>query len=162
MIEALLYVALMSLLTIMVINTALAMNTTSAKARLKRNILGEVGIATERMIREIRLANSVLVAESALAVNPGILKINTTIDENNSTPITKEFYLADGKLMMKEGGNQAIALTERVAVTRLIFYHTVSGTVSEAVVLEVTAEDTIKNLTEIKTFNTSTVLRRSY
>lgn len=162
LVEALVYVAIVALLTVMVVNTALIMNTTSAKARLKRNILNEAGIAIERIVREIRLADGVVVSGSVFATSPGTLKINTIIDANNSTPITKEFYLADGKLMMKEGANPAAALTERVEITRLVFHHIIAGQISEAVVLEMTAEDKIKKLSETQMFNTTVVLRRSY
>ncbi|MDP3725922.1 MAG: hypothetical protein Q8R36_01860 [bacterium] len=162
LIEALVYVAIVGLLTVMVVNTALIMNTTSAKARLKRNILGEAGIAIERIVREIRLADSVVVAQSVFTTSPGTLKINTIIDANNNTPITKEFYLTDGKLMIKEGDGPARALTERVEITHLVFRHIIMGEISEAVVLEITAEDKVKKLTETQMFNTTAVLRRSY
>lgn len=163
LLETLLYVAIVALLTVIVVNTAAVMITASGKARLKRNILGEAGVAVERMVREIRLADSVIVSESVLGAHPGVLKMNSIVGVNDDTPITRELYLSGSTLMMKEGGADPRALTEKVAVTNLVFHHIItSATTSEAVVLELTAEDELKKIKETRTFNATAVLRRSY
>src|SRR3989338_4246287 len=105
LIEALVYVAIVVMLTVVVINTALFMTTVSGKARLKRNILGEAGIAVERIVREIRLAESIATAESVFNVHPGVLKLNTVISSDDDTSITREFFISSSTLMMKEGSS---------------------------------------------------------
>ena len=160
--EALVYVSIIALLTIIVINTAMVMSVTSGKARLKRNILGEGGVSLERIIREIRLADSVDVPGSVLGTHPGVLKLNTLVSASDDTPTTREFYLNSGMLMMKEGSAGAVPLTQNVNITRLVFYHVDMASTSKAVSVEMGAEDTVKKLTESHTFYTTSVMRRSY
>ena len=160
--EALIYVAIVSLLTVIVVNMATVMTVASGKTRLKRNIIGEAGIATERMMREIRLADSLVVSESVLGVHPGVLKLNTIVGPED-TPTTREFYISENALMMKEVGGAPVSLTEKVAVTNFVFYHIGdSASTSEAVALTLTAEDEFKSIQEKHTFNATAVMRRSY
>ncbi len=160
--EALIYVAIIALLTVVVVNTAMVMTVTSAKARLKQNILGEGGVSLERLVREIRLADSVDVSGSTFGVHPGVLKLNTIIGASDETSTTREFYLTGNTLMMKEGSDDAVPFTENINITRLVFYHIDTATTSKAITIEMTAEDTVRKLTESRTFYTTSVLRRSY
>ncbi len=162
LLETLIYVAITVLLMVIVVNTAGVVSVVSGKARLKRNILGEAGIAAERMVREIRLADSVLLTESTLGAHPGTLALSSVVGADDDTPITRTFYLSGDTLMMKEGEGAAVPLTDKVSVTKLIFYRVVASTTSEAVTFELTAEDALKSLTESHTFNATSVLRRSY
>ena len=161
LLEALIYVAIVTLLTVVVVNTAVVMTTVSAKARLKRNVLSEGGLSVERITREIRLADSVDISGSTLGVHPGVLRLNTIVGFDDETPTTREFYLEDGTLMIKEGTSTAVPLTSAVRVSRLVFYRTVAST-SEAASVVLTAEDTFRGLLESHTFYSTSVLRRSY
>ena len=121
LLEALIYVAIIALLTVVVVNTAMVMTVTSAKARLKQNILGEGGVSLERLVREIRLADSVDVLGSTLGAHPGVLKMNTIVGASDETPITREFYLTGSTLVMKEGSADAVPFTENINITVLCF-----------------------------------------
>lgn len=162
LLEVLIYIAIVTLLTVIVINTTTIVIAASGKDRLKKNILGEAGIAVERIVREIRLADSVDVPGSVFGEHPGILKLNTIVSSGDPTPTTREFSLKDGLLRLREGTSEPMALTEKVVITNLVFYYSDNGEISEAITLELTAEDKLKNITETHIFNTTAVLRRSY
>lgn len=161
LLETLIYVAVVVLLTVVVVNTAMVMTTASAKTRLKRNVLSEAGISVERITREIRLADSIDISGSTLGTHPGVLRLNTIVSVDDETPTTREFYLEDGALMMKEGTSTAVPLTSAVNINNLIFYRIVAST-SEAASVVLTAEDTFRGLSELHTFYSTAVLRRSY
>src|SRR3989344_6135914 len=76
-IETLVYIAIVGFLVVFVVNSALGISTAANKTRLQRNILGEAGIGTERIVREIRLAKSVVVSDSVFGNESGILKLDT-------------------------------------------------------------------------------------
>lgn len=161
LLETLIYVATIVLLTVVVINTAMIMSTVSAKARLKRNVLSEGGLSVERITREVRLADSIDIPGSTFGLHPGVLRFNTVAAFDDDIPTTREFYLEDGVLMMKDGSSIAVPLTSAVRVSNLIFYHIVAST-SEAVSIVLTAEGTFRGLLESHTFYSTSVLRRSY
>lgn len=160
--EILIYITIITLLMVVVVNTAMVMTIVSSKARLKQNILGEGGVSLERIVREIRLADSVDLFASTFGIHPGVLKLNTIIGASDDTPITREFYLASSTLMMKEGGAVAVPFIENTSITRLVFYYIDTATTSKAITIEMTVEDTVRKLRESHTFYTTSVLRRSY
>lgn len=163
LIEAIIYTAIILFLMVVVVNTSFVVLSSANKTHLKRIILGEAGIAVERMVREIRLADAVNVSQSVLGVNPGVLQLSTIVSSEDTTPTTREFYLSGNMLMMKEGAGTALPLTRDASVTNLVFYHIVAqSTTSQAVSFELTAEKSFKDRVESHTFNATAVLRRSY
>ncbi len=162
LLEALTYVAILSLLLIVVVQSALLIQSLTDRSRLTRTIAHEAGEAVERMVREVRLAEGAAMEGSVFNIHPGILKLNTVESSSESAPAVREFFLSGETLMMKEGESAPVALTANIRVKRLVFYHVVAGDVSEAVTLELVAEGVSGNVTESRTFNATAVLRGSY
>ena len=115
--------------------------------------------AFERMGREIRNSESIDTGNSTFGVSPGVLTLNST-DESGS--ITREFYVLDGRVRVKEDGVDTGPLTvESVEVVSLVFTRIVSD-ISEAVKIEMTLEVVNGVDTKSENFYLTVVLRGSY
>ncbi|MBI4118067.1 MAG: hypothetical protein HY455_00815 [Parcubacteria group bacterium] len=162
LIEAVVYVAIFAMVFAIVVNTAVVLADLHGKTRAKKEILTETRLGVERMLQEIRFAQSIDVAGSSFGVNPGTLKLNTTVASDDDTPITRAFFVQNGALIMREGVSNDIALTSGITFSRLVFYNITQASTSEAVRLEVTGERGIGVRRAERKFESTAVLRRSY
>jgi len=162
LIEMIVYVAIVALIFIVVMQTVLIISTSWGNARAKRNVINHGGAALERMIREIRLADSVDVSGSTLGTNPGRLRLNTIVSPSDTSATTREFFLSASTTMMAEGVLPDTELTAGVRVTNLTFYYIDNGDISEAVRVEMTVEDGVGRFEQSENFYGTAVLRRSY
>lgn len=112
--------------------------------------------ALERILNEIRTADSVDVFYSTLESTPGVL---TLVDGATTT----EFSLSGNTVVMEvNGGVQAPLTDERVSVGSLRFFM-YDNTVTEMVRVVLTLSATSSDATTItKTFTTGATLRGSY
>lgn len=122
LIEGVIYLALFAVLSLVVTQLVFNMHNAFAKARLRRTVHEQATGALERMIREIRLAQSVDGSLSSMDVNPGTLVLNTVVSDTDATPIVRKFFVQNNTLMLQEGSAPAIALTSTTRITNLVFH----------------------------------------
>jgi len=162
LLEAVIYVAVLAVLFVVVIHTALLATTAFGKSRVKRAIAAEGSTALSRILYEIRLAESVNVADSMFGSNAGVLSLVTEISADDPTPATRVFDIADGVVRLTEGGGLPTPLTGGTTATALSFYLLETGEVSQAVRVMLTVESAYKTLSDARTFYGTAVLRGGY
>lgn len=156
LIETVIYVSLLAIILVVLINTIFTMNRLYRYLNLSRHIQTSAITALDRMVRDIRDAESVNVGASTLGTSPGVLTLNTTTSSNN--PQTFQFFVSNGVLIVKQDEVDIGPLTlSDVVVDNLIFRHIVTG-VSKAVKIEMT----LKAGTSTANFYATAVLRDSY
>lgn len=161
LLEVIIYVGILGMVSVFVINTILITSTSFAKSRVKRNLTVQAGEAMERMLREIRLASSVNTGSSVLGSNPGRLFLNTAVSATNTASITREFFLSGSTLVMREAGSADIHLTSETDITSIIFRR-ITTAESEAVRVEMAAEDGFNKTKSSANFYGTAILRGAY
>ena len=78
LIEMLIYIAVVSLMMILLVNTVLSIINAYSDLRLARNIETSATVSFDRMIREIRGAKSVDMINTTFGGSPGRPALNTT------------------------------------------------------------------------------------
>lgn len=157
------YVAILGMVSIFVVNTILIIIKSFNGFRASSDLNTNGEIAMERMVREIRLADSIG-AGSVFDSHPGHLILNT-IDPNTELATTIEFFASTTALMIKEGSQGAIALTsENVELVNLVFREVATSTdlKSKAVKIEMEIRSKRPNFPKAAKFYSTIVLRRSY
>ena len=153
--EAVVYIAILALISVFTINTILVTAKAFAAQRNLRNVHVSLETALERIAREVRFADNVNTASSVFGVSPGVLVLSS-IDPTTSSPQTITFTLTQNIItIQKNSGTPAPLTSPRVNVTNLLFRHIVAhGTTSQAVKVELEADS--------KKFYDTIILRRSY
>lgn len=144
LIETLLYMVIFALISSIAIASLGGMSKALNSLRSTRGSTDAILVSFERMVREIRSAESVDTAGSTLGSNPGTLTLNTGI----------KFFLSSGRLMVQEGVAGASALTPSSVSFSSLVFRKIKTRSSEGVKIEAVANG--------KTMNTTAVLRRSY
>ena len=155
LIEMVVYVSILAIVFVVVINTLLIISRSYSSIKVSLDINNSATVSVERIIGEIRKANSVNLIQSTFDSNPGRLVLNTTDDAG--ALLIVDFYLENNTLKLKEGGLFSGDLTSDVDVTNLVFRRITNET-SEAVKIEMELSNGNKN----KVFYNTAVLRGSY
>lgn len=154
LIEVVVYIAVFSLISVVVVNSFIVSFSTSKTAFAKRNLLEAGNSAMETMTREIRGSESVVDANSTLGANPGILEINNSI-----TSRTVKFQINSGSLDIYENTVlQGSISGSKVSISSLIFRKIIT-TSGEAVKIEMTLLDSLGRTVN---FYNTVILRGSY
>lgn len=152
LIESLIYTAILSVMAAVVVNVLLITTKSYNNLRTSRNINNSIITSFERMTRDIKSANNIVIAESTFDTHPGRLTIE-------SSATTTEFYLSGGTLRVKENTIDAGPLIQQESsIDNLVFRLLDNGT-SKAVRIEITMSIVYKGKTKIKKFYTTAVLR---
>jgi type II secretory pathway pseudopilin PulG len=152
LLESLVYIAILSVMTVMIINILVSTAHSYNMLRLARSINNSAITSLERMTREIKSADDISTADSTFDTNPGVLTINIGTE-------TREFYIDAGVLKIKEDDVDTGALTrDDVSVDSLVFRSLNNGT-SKGVRIEMTLLGTHRNSTTTKEFYSFVVLR---
>ncbi len=157
LIEILIYTAILAIIFILVVNSLSIVIKAFNQGRVAIKINNSAETAMERMTREIRFAYGVDAASTLdhLVLNSYVL--------GTETPTTVEFYIDSGKLMIKEGVSPAGQLTSSdLSVTNLGFRQITTSSMSKAVKIEMTIEDSSGNYQKTEDFYNTIILRRSY
>jgi type II secretory pathway pseudopilin PulG len=155
LVEMVVYVSILAVVFVIVVNTLLIVSRSYSSIKISLDINNSATVSMERIISEIRKANSVNLVQSTFDSNPGRLVLNTV--DNVGLPLIVDFYLEDDTLKLKEGGLFSGDLTDGVDVTNLVFRR-ISNDTSEAVKIEMELSNGSKN----KVFYNTAVLRGSY
>ncbi len=159
LLEAIIYIAILAMLTVTFINLLFTMVKSYTEFRLTRNITASASLVMERIVREIRQATSVDLT-STLGSHPGRLLLNTT--DGNGAATTRDFYLTLGTLMVKEGSGAAASTTAKsVSVDNLVFRQ-INTANSSAIKIEMTLTAKRGEVSRTEKFYNTAVLRGSY
>ena len=129
LVEAVIYTALVALLSVLLIGCLFIMYRSFKETRANRDLLDSAHTAMERMTREIHTAASVDSAASTLGTSPGVLRLNTT--DSGGSAKTIQFGLSSGTIQMQDSGSYYGDLTtNKVSISSLVFTEitTTSGT----------------------------------
>lgn len=160
LVETLLYTAVLSLVLLVVAETTIAVIRSTRTLRVAWRIERDAGFALERMVREIRDAESVNLGQSVLGAHPGALALNTTNTSGEARAVL--FSLTNGALYLTEDGVVVGPLSsEEVTVSNLIFRHILTGH-SEGVKIELALSSGSGGALRTENFYATAVLRDSY
>jgi len=160
LLETVVYITLLSILTIVTISGLLILNNSLQGIVLARIIDDAAQEVMEKIIREIRFADQVDTIQSTLGVSPSTLVLDSTTV--GGTPVEIEFSISSGTLELKRDGVLVGPLTSgQVSIDELIFDHIVTPE-SEAVKVSLVLKGSRPNIQIEETFNTTVILRDSY
>lgn len=159
MVEMLIYVAILAAASVLVVSSIIQLTQLYGKGRAERRLVMAAENAFERITRELRLAQSI--DTSSPYTLPGSrIKLNTFQSYTDFTPTTRTIDLNSGFAVLDN--NLSGALTPvGVTVTNLTFTQ-LTGSVSDAVRVQMTLTTAGGPFQLQRTFFTTVVLRGSY
>lgn len=159
LIEMLVYISILAIMTVAIITVTLSQSQAYADFKVTRNVYTSASASLERMVREIRAADNIIIGSSLFGSHPGILTLQKT---GVSGIETVQFYLEGGALKVQENSDPEGSLTRKeVSVTNLVFRQVVS-TASEGVRIEMTLSSIQGNSSKTEQFSTFVIMRNSY
>lgn len=120
LIEAVIYISILTIISVFVVNMILDATGAFGKASIKRKIAEQGAAALERMLRDIRLANSTN-GSSVFNVHPGKLVLDTPFGPEDPATTTKQFFLSNNNLILQIGPTTTLLLTNNTKITNLVF-----------------------------------------
>lgn len=160
LVEMIVYIALLSVLSVVVINAVVTTTKTFADFRMTRSINESATTVVERMTRDIRMAYDIDQSESILSAHPGRLVLKTTDASGDAT--TTEFYIDNGRVRVTEGATDIGYLSGNNVTVDLLVFDFVSNAHTSAVTIRLQLSATQGSLSKTETFYTTTILRGSY
>lgn len=149
------YTVIVVVLFFVVINVLLSILQTYERFDEVRDIQDSAITVMERVVREVRSAQSVSTGGSTFDSHPGTLSLSTLEDGN---PVTVRFALSSGAIRLTRGGIDLGPLTsDDVTVTNLVFRRA-DNTESELIRIELSLQAGERT----EHFYTSVVLRGAY
>src|SRR3989338_3004023 len=157
LVEMLIYISILVLLLAVIMNIVVSVVRSGRVIKALRNVENSATISLERLVREIRQAESVNVGSSILGSNPGRLVLEGTDIDGN--PRTVEFSLSSWTLMFSENGVELGALSQSDARVSNLVFHRFSGPNSEGIRIETTIESGTSTHYRSGKFYSSAILR---
>ena len=158
--EMVIYVAILSVLTIVTVNSTFSAIRSFAEFRVSRDLNSSGASLMERLTREIRMANGIDAPNSALGTNPGRLKLLTK--DTGGANTTVEFYIENNLLKIKEGGVAAGSLTSSTTAVTNFIARSLTNANSSAIKAEIGLTATRGNISKSGNFYTTIILRGGY
>lgn len=156
LVETIIYLGLLVLVMVGIVNLLLLMSRTARYLETAQHVQTSATVALDRMVRDIRNAQSVDVAQSTLGTNPGVLTLNTTTVAGVAQ--TLQFYVLNGAVRVKQDGVDLGPLTlSDVTVSSLVFNH-ITTSVSRGVKVSLS----LSSGAQSASFYSTAVLRDSY
>ena len=156
LIEMLVYIAVLVLIAAVFVTSLASLVRTQSNIAMHRTVLRTTTMVTDRIVRDIRNADSVDEGASVLGISPGQLAL--VMDASD----TVTYSLNNGVLEVAENGGAGSALTaSAVSVTSLIFSKHTLGE-SEGVRVELTYTVDTGRASTTKSVTAFGVLRGSY
>jgi prepilin-type N-terminal cleavage/methylation domain-containing protein len=158
LIEMLIYLAILTVVFVVIVNTILSF-TGSYRTLSAYRIVEHSAISSfERMTRDIRGATNINAAQSTFDTNPGVLSLTSTI---GSVSTTTRFYVDNNTLKVDVNGVYIGPLTtSNVAVTNLTFSRLI-GSTTEAVKIDMTLQGTSGPATTSNNYHVTVVVKGS-
>jgi len=156
LVEMIIYVSILSIISVVLVNTTLSFTTSYRDLRALRNIDHSAIDVMERMTRDIRSATSIDTLNSTLGSNPGVLVLVKT---NGAVSTTTRFYLDNGTAKVDLNGVYFGPLTlEGTEVTSMVF-RKMDSPVSSAVKIEMTITSAVGGVSKSKKFYSTIVVK---
>lgn len=160
LVEMLVYIALLTSVTTLVVNGLVTMSRSYTDLRLSKNITTSATTALSRMVYEIRQAQSIDAGQSTFVTSPGQLTLNTT--PASGVPTTVRFYVQNSILRVMTGGVDEGQITLSGATVSNLTFTRVQNSISQAIKISLTLQSTVGSKTKTETFYTTAVLRNIY
>lgn len=160
LLETLIYAAIFAVVVILVVNSLLAMSKSYGSIRAAQSVNFSASAAMERMVREIRFAESIDDAGSVFGSSPGRLKLNTG---EIGLPAMIQFFADNGAAAVVEEVSTPEYLTS--SSTELVFlrFDKISvSTSSQAVRIRMTLRSLGGKIQRTENFYNTATLRGSY
>lgn len=157
-IEIIVYVAILSFISVTAVETIILMNSSLSQIRTIRILNSASSGTMERMARTIRDAKSVNVGSSIFDSSPGVLSLTGS----ESSPVVYRFSVSGGGLLLDTGGIQTVLTPPGVMVSNLVFRLITNGSISQAVKVEFTIAASNGRATTTQNFYDTILLRNSY
>ncbi len=155
MVEILVYLAVFTATSILVINSFVVVISSFNITRIHRDLLEAGSTVMERMSREIRQSTGVDVVNSTISTSPGVLSLTTANG-------TDKFITSSGSVAFYSNGVLVGNLFgSNISVTNLVFRR-ITTTAGEAIKIEMTLQDTRGRLTRSANFYNTIILREVY
>jgi type II secretory pathway pseudopilin PulG len=159
-VEILIYLAIFTILSVLVINSFITVTRSFSTTRTNRDLLESGSGAMDRISREIRQAKSVDVPNSTFGTSPGVLSLSST--DSGGTAETVKFIVESGALNVYINGTLVGNLIDsNISVYSLIFRH-ITTTEGEGVKIELTLQDTPGPTPKLEKFYDTILLRGNY
>lgn len=162
LLETVIYLGILAIVSVFVINTLLLMFSTYNDTKVKKRIALEGAGVMERLVREIRLANSVDDGGSTLGTNSSHLKLNTVASWTDGTATTKEIYIQGSNLVFKEGVGSPIDITSSKTSVSVFRLDKITTARSEALKIELVISAPASSGQINSSFYNSVILRGGY
>lgn len=148
LLELLIYIALFTIISVLLIRSLVVIMRTYASAQANRRLQNNGEVILERISREVRDAKSI--SSGTFSVSPGTL---TLIGDDG----TVSFAVVNGALEINDGGTVGALSTSAVAITTLIFrkIETPNGEGVKTELMLTTTNSTLKSTS----FYSTTLLR---
>jgi type II secretory pathway component PulJ len=152
LIESLIYIAILSVMAVVVVNALVIASKSYSNLKTSRNINNSVITSLERMTRAIKSADDIVGVESVFDTHPGKLVL-----QSNAT--TTEFYLSNGILRIKENTVDIGPLIQKESYIDNLVFRLFDNGISKAIRIEMTISIVYKNIIKTKKFYSTAVLR---
>ncbi|MEA3399138.1 MAG: prepilin-type N-terminal cleavage/methylation domain-containing protein [Patescibacteria group bacterium] len=152
LIETIVYIAVFSVLSIIVINSYAIIVGSFSNIRSTHDLLESGNVAMERMTREINKADSIDIVNSTFGSDLGVLQLN-------GDQVTK-FYVSNGDLFLSYDDVLVGSLISNNTQVANLIFRRITTLIGEGVKIELTIQD-IKNQRSENFYNTI-ILRSSY
>lgn len=159
LVETIIYVLFFAgLITVMIYGLVWAFKS-YAFTRGKRQIAIDANLAIERMVREIRQANSIDDANSNFGGSPGTLKLFST--DSNGTPRSVQFSVVNDVITVTENNVVTGGVTSGITDVTNLTFTKLTTPVGAAIKIDLTVRST-KGITTTASFHNTAVLRGTY
>ena len=155
LVEILIYLAIFTAVSILVINSFIIVVSTFTKIRSNHDLVNSGSNSLERISREIRQAKSI---DSTSIFDSDSSSLKLVDPDGNIIVFDKNL---DDLRISKNGEVIGNLLVNNVSLDKLIFKHIVTAN-SEAIKIEIEIEDTNSKISKVEKFYDTVVLRGSY
>lgn len=164
LIETLIYVSILTFVTLGIINTLLLMGKSWVAISASRNVTLSAESALEVLTREIRGALSIDQANSVLATTStsSVLTLNTLNLAGAAESVRFSVDATSSVLKIQRGSGTTSPITLANASTTAFTLYRITTPQSEGVRLGLTIQSTVKNVTRSQNFTTTVMIRGSY
>lgn len=156
LVEMIIYVALMSVISLLIVNTVLSFTKSYRNVLTLRTVESSALDTLERMSRDIRGATSIDTANSTLGTSPGVL---TLIQTTASVSTTTKYYVQSGVLKVDVNGTYVGPLTSRGSSVQSLTFTKIQNSVSSGVKVDLTITGSAGDTTRTKSYHTTVLLK---
>ncbi len=156
LIEMIIYVALMSIISLLIVNTVLSFTKSYRTVSTLRAVESSALDTLERLSRDIRGATVIDDANSTFNVNPGVLTLTQSI---GGISTTTRFYVQGGVMKVDVNGTYIGPLTSRGSAVQSLIFTKLNNGVSTGVKIDLTVTATSSTITRTKNYHTTILLK---